>query len=101
MAWYQVWYEVRVPVVRYNYLVEVNEEDPEKAATEARNIAAREFWNENRPEVDIDLEEANGTFLSYKIEDGDSSFQGMLPTDPEFGKTIYTKNVVVPAKESE
>lgn len=100
MAWYRVWYEVRVPVVRYQYLVEVNEEDAEKAATEARTIADREFWNENRPEPDIDLEEESGTFYSYKIEDESTSFQGIRPTDPEFSKTIYANDVIVPAEES-
>lgn len=101
MAWYRVWYEMKVPVVRYNYLIEVNEDDAEAAAAKARSIAHYQFWDGYRPEVDIELEEQNGVFYSYKVEgETDGTFQGMAPTDPEFERTIFGKYFVVPAEDS-
>lgn len=99
MAWYLVRYEMKVPTVVYQYLVEINPEsadDPEKAA---RDIGANLVYNGTLPEPEIDLDNQDGNFRVLPMDDDDLGFRGLSPTDPEFKETIYGKSIIVPSED--
>lgn len=69
MAWYRVAGNIKVAVLNYRYVVEVEDSgDPEKDQQKAENIANNAFWSDKRPIPALDETELEMVRFSSYIE---------------------------------